>query len=162
MRPGARSLAAAAIVAAAVLAGCGGGGSSSGGAATETTGAGAGTTSSAGGGAYGGGSSQAATTAAAGGGASAGTLDGTVGPGFTITLTKDGQPVTSLPAGTYTIKVDDKANIHDFHLTGPGVDKATDVSGTGTQTWTIDLQAGDYHFQCDPHASSMNGDFKVT
>ena len=36
-------------------------------------------------------------------------LDGTVGPGFTITLTKGGQPVTTLAAGTYVLKVDDQA-----------------------------------------------------
>ena len=89
-------------------------------------------------------------------------LEGTVGPGFTITLTQNGQPVTSLPAGTYTIVVDDQANVHNFHLTGPGVDKATDVGGTGKTTWTVDLKAGSYHFQCDPHSSSMNGDFTVT
>jgi plastocyanin len=104
-----------------------------------------------------------ATTAASGGASSSGgTLDGVVGPGFTITLTQDGKPVTQLSAGTYTINVDDKANIHNFHLTGPGVDKATDVSGTGTQTWTVDLKAGKYHYQCDPHAGSMNGDFTVS
>ena len=105
----------------------------------------------------------AATTAAAGGGGTAGgTLDGTVGPGFTITLTQNGQPVTQLAAGTYTIVVDDKATIHNFHLTGPGVDEATDVGGTGKTTWTVDLKAGTYHYQCDPHASSMNGDFTVS
>ena len=103
-----------------------------------------------------------ATSAATETGSAAGnTLEGTVGPGFTITLTQNGKPVTALAAGTYTITVDDKANIHDFHLTGPGVDKATDVSGTGTTTWTVDLKAGKYHYQCDPHASSMNGNFTV-
>jgi len=38
----------------------------------------------------------------------------------------------------------------------------TEVSETGVVTWKVDLQAGSYHFQCDPHASSMNGDFEVT
>lgn len=112
---------------------------------------------------------QAADTAAAdtGGGAAAtsetgATLKGTVGPGFTITLTKDGQAVTSLPAGSYEIVVDDQASIHNFHLTGPGVDEATDVNGTGQTTWTVTLEAGTYTFQCDPHASSMNGTFTVS
>src|SRR5438093_6784548 len=70
--------------------------------------------------------------------ASGSTLTGSVGPGFDISL-KDssGNPVTSLAAGTYTIKVDDQADIHNFHLTGPGVDESTDVSGTGTDTWTV-------------------------
>ena len=90
------------------------------------------------------------------------TLDATVGPGFTITLTQNGNPVSTLTSGTYTINVDDKSDIHNFHLTGPGVDKSTDVSGTGTQTWTVTLQNGSYHFQCDPHAATMNGSFTVS
>jgi plastocyanin len=90
------------------------------------------------------------------------TLDGTVGPGFTITLDQNGKSVSTLAPGTYTIDVNDKSDIHNFHLTGPGVDKATDVGGTGTETWTVDLKDGSYHFQCDPHASSMNGSFTVS
>ena len=93
--------------------------------------------------------------------ASGSVLDGTVGPGFEITLTRDGAPVTTLTPGTYTLNVDDQAESHDFHLTGPGVDVTTDVSFTGKKTFTITLADGDYHFQCDPHASSMNGDFTV-
>jgi Copper binding proteins, plastocyanin/azurin family len=89
------------------------------------------------------------------------TLQGSVGPGFEISLTQDGNPVTELPAGTYTIDVNDQADVHNFHLSGPGVDEATDVAGTGETTWTVDLQAGEYTFVCDPHASSMNGSFTV-
>lgn len=90
-------------------------------------------------------------------------LLGTVGPGFTISLVDgSGQPVTALTAGTYTITVDDQAAAHDFHLSGPGVDEATDVAGTGQTTWTVDLQPGEYTFVCDPHASSMNGSFTVS
>jgi plastocyanin len=95
-------------------------------------------------------------------------LIGTVGTAddanaFEISLTtEDGTAVTTLPAGAYTLEINDLATIHNFHLTGPGVDSTTDVSGTGTVTWKVDLQAGSYHFQCDPHASSMNGDFEVT
>jgi plastocyanin len=100
----------------------------------------------------------APSTTSSGGGTQ---LQATVGPGFTIGLTQDGQSVTSLPAGTYTIVVDDEANIHDFHLTGPGVDEATDVAGTGTTTWTVELKPGEYRFVCDPHASSMHGSFTV-
>ena len=93
--------------------------------------------------------------------AGGGTLVGTVGPGFTITLTQDGQPVTELAAGTYTIEVDDQSGSHDFHLSGPGVDETTDVAGTGKTTWEVTLEAGDYTFVCDPHAGSMNGSFTV-
>jgi len=90
-------------------------------------------------------------------------LEGTVGPGFDIGLAdSSGKAVSTLAAGTYTITVDDKADIHNFHLTGPGVDKSTDIGGTGKVTWTVDLKAGQYHYQCDPHSSQMNGDFTVT
>jgi plastocyanin len=95
--------------------------------------------------------------------ASGTTLTASVGPGFEISLTgADGSDVTTLAAGTYTIDVDDQSDAHNFHLTGTGVDETTDVGGTGTDTWTVTLEAGSYHFQCDPHASTMNGDFEVT
>jgi copper binding plastocyanin/azurin family protein len=90
------------------------------------------------------------------------TLQGHVGPGFTIELTQDGNPVTQLAAGTYTIVVNDEASSHNFHLAGPGVDEATDVGGTGETTFQVTLEAGDYTFVCDPHASSMNGAFTVS
>jgi plastocyanin len=93
---------------------------------------------------------------------SATALTGTVGPGFSISLTAGGKKVTKLKAGTYTLKISDKANIHDFHLTGPGLNKSTSVGGTGSQTWTVKLKPGKYHYQCDPHASFMNGNFTVT
>ena len=90
-------------------------------------------------------------------------LTGTVGPGFTITLKQGTKSVKTLRAGSYTIKVTDKGDIHNFHLIGPGVNKKTGVSSTSAQTWTVKLRAGKYTFQCDPHATSgMRGTFKVT
>jgi plastocyanin len=90
-------------------------------------------------------------------------LVGVVGPGFTITLKSGGKVVKTLKAGTYTIAVQDKASIHDFHLQGPGVNKTTTVPFVGAQTWTVKLQKGTYTYQCDPHASAgMKGSFKVT
>jgi hypothetical protein len=107
-------------------------------------------------------SSSGGTTTVSSGGSSGGkALQGTVGPGFDISLTQNGQPVTKLAPGTYTLTVNDQADIHDFHLTGPGVDVSTGVSEKGTKTFTVTLEKGSYHFQCDPHASSMNGDFTV-
>jgi len=91
------------------------------------------------------------------------TLSASVGPGFEISLKDaDGADVTTLPAGSYTINVDDQSDIHNFHLTGSGVDEATVVGETGMTTWDVTLEAGSYHFQCDPHSSTMNGDFEVT
>ena len=94
--------------------------------------------------------------------AATGKLAGVVGPGFSISLKQAGKTVTTLKAGTYTITVADKSNIHDFHLTGPGVNKKTSVGGQGTTTWTVKLAKGTYNYVCDPHASFMHGSFKVT
>ena len=88
-------------------------------------------------------------------------LTGTVGPGFTITLTKGGKAVKTLPPGAYTITVNDKSGSHNFHLTGPGVNKATSVAKQGKTIWKVTLKAGSYKYVCDPHASSMKGSFKV-
>ena len=90
------------------------------------------------------------------------TLTGTDGPGFTITLKKGKTKVTSLKAGKYKIVVKDLSNIHNFHLTGPGVNKKTAVGPKGTFTWTVTLKKGTYKYICDPHASIMKGSFKVT
>jgi plastocyanin len=91
------------------------------------------------------------------------TLTGTVGPGFTITLKKGGAKVKTLKAGTYTIKVTDKSNIHNFHLKGPGVNKViTTTPFKGTKSVTVRLKKGTYKYVCDPHASSMHGSFRVT
>jgi plastocyanin len=91
-------------------------------------------------------------------------LAGTVGPGFTITLTKGGKAVKTLPHGTYKVTVKDKAAIHDFDLFGPGVKKViTSVPFVGTKSVTVMFKKGTYTFQCDPHArSGMKGTFKVT
>lgn len=91
------------------------------------------------------------------GGSAGTTLNGRVGPGFEISL--DG--TDGLTAGDYTLVVDDKATSHNFHLTGPGVDVATDVAGESQETFQITLEPGEYRFVCDPHASSMNGSFTV-
>jgi plastocyanin len=95
---------------------------------------------------------QAASTRAA-----AKTIKGVVGPGFTISVNKK-----TVKAGTYTFVVQDKATIHNFHITGPGVNRSTKVSGTGTTTWKLKLKKGTYRIVCDPHATSMKTTLKVT
>ena len=91
------------------------------------------------------------------------TLQGSVGPGFDISLTtQDGQDVTTLAPGSYTIEVDDMASNHNFHLTGPGVDEKTEVAEEEKETFQVDLRAGTYTFVCDPHSSSLDGSFEVT
>jgi plastocyanin len=100
---------------------------------------------------------EAATTEAGGSGGGT-TLNGSVGPGFEISL--DG--TDGLTAGSYTLVVNDQSAAHNFHLTGPGgVDVSTEVSAEGEESFDVDLQAGEYTFVCDPHASQMNGSFTV-
>jgi plastocyanin len=91
------------------------------------------------------------------------TLTGTVGPGFTITLTTGGKKVTKLNAGRYQLVVRDRAAIHNFVLEGPGVERdVTTVPFKGTKTVSVKLRAGKYKFYCRPHESSMFGFVKVT
>ncbi len=90
------------------------------------------------------------------------TVNGTVGPGYTITLTQGGKKVTKLKAGTYVFKIADKSTSHNFHLTGPGVNKKTTVGEKDTKTWKVTLKKGTYKYVCDPHASFMKGGLKVT
>jgi plastocyanin len=89
--------------------------------------------------------------------ANAGKLTATDGPGFTITMS-----AKTVKAGTYTITVHDRSNIHNFHLTGPGVNKATSVAAVKTYTWKVVLKRGRYRFVCDPHKAIMNGVLRVT
>jgi opacity protein-like surface antigen len=91
------------------------------------------------------------------------TLFATVGPGFSIRVADGaGNPITRIPPGTYTVKVSDLAAVHNFHLTGPGgFDMSTTVEGTGTAEWTVTFQAGTYHYQCDPHSTTLKGDITV-
>jgi plastocyanin len=90
------------------------------------------------------------------------TVKGTVGPGFTISLTSGGKKVSTLKPGTYRFEVDDRSPIHDFHLIGPGVNKQiTSVSFMGRKSLTVKLKKGSYRFVCDPHSSVMKGSFRV-
>ena len=85
------------------------------------------------------------------------TFKGTVGPGFTISMAKKPSK-----AGKIKLVVADKSSIHNFHLTGPGVNVKTAVGFTGTKTFTITLKKGTYTFVCDPHSSSMRGKFRIS
>jgi plastocyanin len=98
------------------------------------------------------------------GGSGSGTLKGETGPGFTIEVSMDGADAETVPAGTYTLDVEDKSDMHNFHLIGPGVDEeVTDVSFVGEKSVEVTLEPGTYTYQCDPHASQgMKGTFEVT
>ena len=90
-------------------------------------------------------------------------LEGSVGPGFSISL-KDagGASVAHLEPASYGLQVADLSDEHNFHLQGPGgVDVSTDVEGLGTKTFTLTLVDGVYSFICDAHPTRMHGQFAV-
>jgi plastocyanin len=90
------------------------------------------------------------------------TLSGSVGPGFTISLKYKGKKVTKLSPGRYRIRVSDKSDAHNFHISGPGVNRRiTTVGSEGTKSRTFRLRKGTYRYVCDPHADDMRGSFKV-
>jgi plastocyanin len=117
-----------------------------------------------GGGSSSGETTEAATTSEGGAASASGTLDGEVGPGYTIEVSQNGEDVETVKAGTYTLKVEDKSDAHNFHLIGPGVDNTvTEVPFEGEKTVTVTLKKGTYTYQCDPHAArGMKGSFTVT
>lgn len=91
-------------------------------------------------------------------------LNGTTGPGLTITLKKAGKKVKTLRPGSYTITVADKSNQHDFVLTGPGIKRKviTGLSFMGTKSAPVTLRRGTYTYYCTPHRSiGMKGSFTV-
>jgi plastocyanin len=108
----------------------------------------------------------AAALAATGSGtaASAKSVTGTVGPGFTIGLAMHGKKVTKLKAGTaYRFVIRDRSSIHDFHLSGPGLNRVlTSVPFTGTKSFVLRLRKGSYRFVCDPHSGIMHGRFNAS
>ena len=98
---------------------------------------------------------------AAGAGASTPKLNGFVNDSFKIGVTKSGKTVKSLRAGTYLLVVADTTSNHNFHITGPGVNKATSVGGKSVVRWKLRLRKGTYTYVCDPHSSFMKGSFTV-
>ena len=105
-----------------------------------------------------------ALTAVAGGRTNATTLRATVGPGFTITLTKNGRRVTRVAPGLYRIVVSDRSAIHNFKLekSGGAFERTmTTVGFKGIRTQTVRLTAGRWEYYCAPHKRTMKGHFTV-
>jgi plastocyanin len=95
--------------------------------------------------------------------AKSGALVATVRSNYTIDLKQaNGAKVDRIKPGAYSIEVRDQSKEHNFHLTGPGLNKATTIAFVGTVKWTVTLKAGAHRFVCDPHAPVMKGAFKVT
>lgn len=73
-----------------------------------------------------------------------------------------GREPPTIPAGTYTIRVVDDTDEHNFHLYGPGVDLETSTGESASTTWTATFQAGaTYRYVCDTHADFMFGAFQA-
>jgi hypothetical protein len=78
-----------------------------------------------------------------------------------ITLTHpNGSPVADIPAGTYTIEVRDRSRMHNFRLSGPGVERRTTVEEIGNDTWVVTLRDQSvYTFLCEAHPAEMRDTF---
>ena len=92
-------------------------------------------------------------------------LVGTVGPGFTIKLTKNGTKVKTLKAGKYTFAITDKSSIHNFTLEqekgGKFEKHLTGVTFTGKKTATVTLKRGKWKYYCSVHEPEVFGFFAV-
>ena len=85
-------------------------------------------------------------------------LVGTVGPGYTIKLTKAGVKVRSLKAGMYKFVISDKSSFHNFTLEKEtGTKDLTGTSFTGTKTATLTLKRGTWKYYCSVHEAMMHG-----
>jgi plastocyanin len=90
-------------------------------------------------------------------------LNVTVGPGFSIKVADaNGKTVTQLDPGDYSITIKNLSPSaeHNFHLAGPGIDKASAFDNT-TVTWDVTLVDGTYKYKCDAHPTLMKGSFHV-
>ena len=89
------------------------------------------------------------------------TLNGTVGPAYSISLTKDGKKVRNLKPGSYRFVIADRSSSHDFTLEqehgGTFERHLTGIAFTGTRTVTLTLRAGQWRFYCSAHRTSMSG-----
>ena len=75
-----------------------------------------------------------------------------MGPGATIALTRPGGAlVRTLAAGVHVLLVSDRSRADNFHLSGPGVDRKTAVTGRAKVTWRVRLNAGVYRYRSDAH-----------
>jgi plastocyanin len=90
-------------------------------------------------------------------------LRASVGPRRSIALRyANGGKLTVLAgSNAVVIAVDDRSRSDNFHLTGPGVNRATGVAFRGRTTWKLTLAAGKYAYRSDRH-KALRGSFTVS
>jgi hypothetical protein len=90
-------------------------------------------------------------------------LKASVGPGRRIALrTANGAKLTLLTGTTKAvITVNDRSRVDNFHLRGPGVNKATGIRFHARVVWRLTLRQGAYVYRSDAHRS-LRGTFTVT
>src|SRR3954462_15214129 len=81
--------------------------------------------------------------------------------GFNITLNDaSGKKISRLLPGTYTVVVDDRSTIHNFHLASngdPTVDFRTDLEFVGQKSFTVTFRNNtEYAYACEPHWQVMS------
>jgi hypothetical protein len=74
--------------------------------------------------------------------------------------TAAGTKIRSVPQNTYRIAVSDTSKGQNFHLSGPGVNRKTQVTGTAGATWTVTLTPGTYVYRSDK-SKKLRGTFTV-
>jgi plastocyanin len=84
-------------------------------------------------------------------------LAASVGPGARIAV----RGAASLGPGKTVLTVKDASAKDNFHLVGPGVNRATGVAFRGTVSWAVTLKAGTYAFRSDAHPK-LRGSFTVS
>jgi plastocyanin len=90
-------------------------------------------------------------------------LAASVGPGRKIALRNANRTKLTLLTGTtkVVIAVNDRSRVDNFHLRGPGVNRATGLRFRGRATWRLTLRPGTYVYRSDAH-TSLRGTFTVT
>jgi len=53
-------------------------------------------------------------------------------------------------AGSYRVTVSDRSRTRNFHVVGPGLNRRTGKTFTGSVTWRVQLAPGTYRFGSDP------------
>jgi Copper binding proteins, plastocyanin/azurin family len=88
-------------------------------------------------------------------------LTASVGPSATIAVRIGLRKITALRAGRVVLTVRDRSAKDNFHLTGPGINRATSRPGRATVIWRLTLRRGLYVYRSDANPR-LRGSFRAT